>query len=89
MMAEYIGRNGEIVGLFSPSHGRTCDCHAVCRWQVVVGSVVRFKRDVMLMDRVDVLGAPHVEGGVAETVMKAVFVAISVYEQSTYVRESA
>ena len=63
-MAEYVGHDGEIVGLFSPSHGRTCERHAVCRRQVVVGSVVRFKRDGMLMDRVDMLGESHVEGGV-------------------------
>jgi len=44
------GRDGEIVGLFSPTHGRSCGRHQVCGRQVSRGSLVVFKREVVMVD---------------------------------------
>ena len=38
--------DGEIVGLHSPHNGRSCVMHECCGRHVVVGHVVRFKREM-------------------------------------------
>ena len=48
---EESARNGEIVGLHSPTHGRSCELHAVSGREVKVGSLVRLTRKVIMVDR--------------------------------------
>ena len=72
-----ILRDGEIVGLFSPTHGRSCERHEVCGRELKVDDIVRFRRDVIMVDSVrgaegDVATAP--EGLAPETVLKVVLV---------------
>jgi hypothetical protein len=71
------GRDGEIVGLFSPTHGRSCERHQVCGRQVAVGSIVKIKREVLMVD--EDLGVEGEENApvrlVPETVLKAVLIA--------------
>ena len=72
-----MDRDGEIVGIFSPTHGRSCERHEVCGRELKVGCIVRFRRDVIMVDRVrgvegDVGTAP--EGLAPETVIKAVLI---------------
>ena len=70
------GRHGEIVGLFSPAHGRSCERHQVCGRSVSVGSLVKIKREVLMVD--EELGVEGDENGparlVPETVLKAVLI---------------
>jgi hypothetical protein len=54
--------DGEIVGLHSSTFGRSCERHLVCGREVVVGSIVRFKREVLLVNR-----EAGIEGGEASS----------------------
>ena len=69
-------RDGEIIGLHSGTHGRSCERHEACGLQVEVGSIVRFKRDVIMVDRVRGVqvdeGAPGNQA--PETVVKVLLV---------------
>ena len=72
----FRGRDGEIVGLFSPTHGRSCERHQVCGRSVSVGSLLKIKREVLMVD--EDLGVEGDENGparlVPETVLKAVLI---------------
>jgi len=69
-------RDGEVVGLHSSTYGRSCDRHAICGHEVEVGSIVRFKRDVIAVGR-DYLGLEGVDNApnqVVEVVVKVILV---------------
>jgi hypothetical protein len=69
-------RDGEIVGLHSGTHGRSCERHEACGLEVEVGSIVRFKMDVIMVDRAGGIQVDEVAPGnqVPETVLKVVLV---------------
>jgi len=42
--------DGEMVGLHNPANGRSCVAHECCGRHLVVGDLVRFKREIMRID---------------------------------------
>ena len=68
--------DGEGVGLHSSTYGRSCDRNASCRHKLEVGSIVRFKQDVIAVGR-DYLGLEGIDDApnqVAEVVVKVIVV---------------
>ena len=43
-------RDGEIIGLHSGTHGRSCERHEACGLEVEVGSIVWFKSDNIMVN---------------------------------------
>jgi len=75
MVAAEDVRDGEIVGLQSSTFGRSCDKHAVCGQELEVGSIVHFKRDVIVVGRdLGLKDAKDTLEQVAEVVVKVVLV---------------
>ena len=72
--------DGEIVVLNSLTHGRSCELYAFCGQDVKVGSLVHFKREVIMVDReqgLNARGEVHdaaTEGLAPETVTKVLLV---------------
>jgi hypothetical protein len=65
-------RDGELVGLHASSLGRSCTRHVACGQELEVSSIVRFRREVMLVD--DATGVEGGPGRAPETVVKAILI---------------
>ena len=62
--------NDQIVGLHDASLGRSCERHEGCGKELEVGSFIRFKRVILLVD--EARGITGGEGTAPETVIKVV-----------------
>jgi len=64
--------DGEMVGLHNPANGRSCVAHECCGRHLVVGDLVRFKREIL---RIDYAGPGAAEPNFRyETVLKVVVI---------------
>ena len=68
--------DGEVVGLHSSTYGRSYDLHAICGHELEVGSIVRFKWDVIAVGRyyLGLKGVDDAPNQVAEVVVKVILV---------------